>query len=86
MEQVHQHVIRRPGKILPHQWNAAHDFGELVQGHGDEIDLAGNGAIVWVVSVTKTTTKSECAVARKIVLNHAEGLRFGCAQHVNVRY
>jgi len=84
MEQVHEHVVRRPAKLLAHQRNPAHDFGELVHGHTDKIDLARNGTICGIVSVTESAAERERAIVGKIILSHAQGLSFRCAQHVKV--
>lgn len=55
-----------------------------MQGYADEIDLAGNRAVIRIVSVTKTAAESESAVVRKTVLGQAQSFRFRGADHVNV--
>jgi hypothetical protein len=85
MEQIHEHVIRRPGKVVAHQRNSSHDFGEFVHGHTDEIDLARNGPVVWVVGVTESAAERKSAIVRKIIRAHPQGLGFSRGEHVNVR-
>jgi hypothetical protein len=84
MEEVHQHVVRGSGKVLAHQRNPTHDFGEFVHRHADEIELAWNGTVVWVVSVTKSAAECERAIVREVVVYYAQGLSLRGAEYVNV--
>ena len=84
MKQIHQHVIRRSGEILTHQWDSAHDFGQFVHRNTDEIDLAGNGAVVRVVGIIESAAEGEGPIIREIILHHAQRLGFGRAQNVDM--
>ena len=50
----------------------------------DEVDLAWNGAVVWIVGVTETAAERERAVVGKTILYYTQGLSLRRAQHVKV--
>ena len=67
MEQVELQISRAPTNISSQAWDAPHDFREFVHRHANEINLSGDGAIEWVIGVTKSRSKSKCPVIVEVI-------------------
>ena len=87
MKQIVEHVVWAAGNVLPHQTNAAHNFGELMHDDANEIDFSGYGAMGWIVSVTVPAAEGERSIAPGIgvIRLNTERLRLGAGQQINVR-
>jgi hypothetical protein len=67
MKQVELQVSRTSGESIPQSRDTPHDFREFVQRHRNEIDLSGDGAVEWVIGITKSRSKSKRPVICKII-------------------